>query len=105
MSDFAYPIFGFARPTTGLKPCVTELVAQDLQRYPVLQGQGHCGCERIHQSGNGRSLLGHPDEHFTGESVFVQTDSDIALLPAHTGGFARGCPPRSDSGSFGSTVR
>jgi len=71
-----------ARPPAWLKPRVAEFVAQDAQRDAILQRQGHCCCERIHETGNRRAFLRHSDEQFAWQTIFVQTNSDIALLPA-----------------------
>ena len=59
---------------------MTELVDQDAERHAVLQRHGDRGCESVHQTGDGRTFLGHGDEDFAGLAAFVGAGSDIAFM-------------------------
>ena len=72
-----------AGPTTGLKSRVAKLVAENLERHSVLQSERHGRGQRVHEPGNGRSFLGHSDEHFSRSAVFVEAYCDVPFLPAY----------------------
>lgn len=49
----------------------------------MLQCNGDGAGEAIHQATDGGSLFGHGDENFSGASVRIETDGDVALVSAH----------------------
>ena len=57
-----------------------ELLDQDLERYPVLQGQRDGGGEGVHQPGDGAPFLGHHQEDLARSSVRIDADRDVALV-------------------------
>src|SRR6516225_9575097 len=71
------------RPAAGLKAHVAELPAQNRERHAVLKSQRHCGSKSIHETGDGRALLGHLDENFSRLAVRVQTNRYVSFLPSY----------------------
>ena len=63
-----------------LEPLMAELAHQSRERHAVLQGDTRQSSSAVHQSSNGRSLLGHSDEHLAGCAVLEQADRQIALV-------------------------
>jgi len=70
-----------SRPAAGLEAHVAEFLAKDTQWHPVLQRQRDHRCKRIHEPRNGRTLLRHGDKDFSGQTVLVNSDREISLLP------------------------
>ena len=57
-----------------------QLIAKNAQWDAVLEADGNDRTEALHQAGNGRSFLGHPDEDLAGLTVGVKTDRQIAFM-------------------------
>ena len=59
---------------------MAELVDHHLQRNAVLQRDRKRGAEAVHDAADGRTLLGHRDEHLARASVRVQPDAQVTLV-------------------------
>ena len=71
---------GVLRESRRLEAAVGELVDEDLKRHAVLQRHGHRLSEGVHQTRNGRPLLGHQQEDLAGLAVLVQADGEEPLV-------------------------
>ena len=69
-----------AGPAGGFEAGVGEFFAEDLERDAVLEGEGDGGGEGVHEAGDGGAFLGHADEDFSGGSVGVEADGDVAFV-------------------------
>src|SRR5208337_111695 len=63
-------------PAAGLEAGVGELVAQQLERHAVLQGERHGAGKAVHEAADGRAFLGHGDEQLTRHAVLVEADGE-----------------------------
>src|SRR5499427_10818604 len=73
---------GIAAPAAGFEAGMRELFAQQLERHAVLQADGDCAGEAVHEAADGGAFLGHGDEDLTRHAVFVKADGEIAFVSA-----------------------
>ena len=67
-----------------LETRIAELVYKNLERNPILQRNGCCSAETIHQAADGATLFCHRNKYFTRSAVRIETDVNIALVAADT---------------------
>ena len=72
--------FRVLRPAAGLKAGVGEFLAQQLERYAVLQSDGDGAGEAVHQAADGRAFLGHGDEDLAWLPLWLEADGDVAFV-------------------------
>src|SRR3990170_2900959 len=70
------------RHPRGLEAHVAELRDVDLERDAVLESERDGDHERVHEAGEGRSLLGDVHEDVAGRAVVEEADVDVALVLA-----------------------
>ena len=75
------PDVGIGGMAIGFEPGMAELIDQDFQGDAVLQGQGDCRTETIHQTADGATFFGHGDEDFAWPTVWVESYVDVAFMP------------------------
>src|SRR5262249_50447108 len=63
-----------------LESRVHQLVDEDLQRHTVLQTVRDGESEAVHDAGERGAFLGHLDEDFTGPTIFVHANGDVAFV-------------------------
>lgn len=76
--------FWVGRMSVWFEPGVAELVDKDFEWNSVLQRDGDGGAEAIHQAADGATFFCHGDEDFTGSSIWVETDVDVAFVAGDT---------------------
>src|SRR5208337_4502059 len=69
-------------PAAGLEAGVGELLAHQLERYAVLQGERRGAGKAVHEAADGRAFLGHGDEQLTRHAVLVEADGEVAFVSA-----------------------